>query len=310
MPFPSTRFTGLVAAPYTPFHADGSLNLDVIPGYADFLRRRGVAGLFVCGTTGESASLSTEERERVTEAWLRATTLPVVVHVGHTSLADARRLAAHAGEHGAAAIAVIAPFFFKPASPEALADWCAAVSVAAPALPLYYYHIPSMTGANLRVIDFLRAADGRVPSLAGVKYTHEDMEDFTACLRHDQGRLDLLFGRDELLMEGADAGASGAVGTTYNYASPLYLRLLAALKEGDRAQARALQDQAIAMIAACGSVGVEHLAASKALMALLGVNCGPTRMPLANPTPTQLAVLRKKLSAIGFFDRDFAGADS
>lgn len=305
MTFPP--FTGLVAAPFTPFHADGSLNLDVIPGYARFLKARGVRAAFVCGTTGEGASLSTEERERVAGAWLRAAALPVIVHAGHTSLPEARRLASHAEKHGAAAVSALSPFFFKPRDAAGLADWCAAIASASPSLPFYYYHIPSMTGVSLPVIDFLRAA--RIPNLAGVKYTHEDLADYETCLRHEDGRFDLLFGRDELLLEGAGHGARGAVGSTYNYASPLYLRLLAALAKGDRAQARALQDQSIAMIAACNDIGVTHLAASKAVMAWLGIDCGPVRLPLTQPTPAQLSTLRETLAALGFFAPGFAGLE-
>ncbi|MFA6959408.1 MAG: dihydrodipicolinate synthase family protein [Opitutaceae bacterium] len=301
------RFTGLVAAPFTPFHADGSLNLAVIPCYARFLKQRGVRAAFVCGTTGEGASLSTEERERIAEAWIQADVLPVIVHTGHTSLPEARRLAAHAEKHGAAAFAALAPFFFKPRTPGELADWCAALASAAPALPFYYYHIPSMTGVSMPVIDVLKAAGDRIPNLAGVKYTHEDLADFSACLRHADGKFDLLFGRDEMLLEGAETGSLGAVGSTYNYASPLYVRLLAALAAGDRAQARALQDQSIAMIADCNAAGVTHLAASKALMPWLGIDCGPVRLPLAQPVPAQLATLRKKLTTLGFFEPGFAG---
>lgn len=295
------RYTGLIAAPFTPFHADGSVNPDAIPAYARFLKMRGVSAVFVCGTTGEGASLSVEERELVTETWIRAGELPVIVHVGHTSLPDARRLSAHAARHGASAFAALSPFFFKPRNPAELADWCAAVASSAPALPFYYYHIPSMTGVSMPVLDVLKAAGDRIPNLAGVKYTHEDLPDFSACLHHDAGRFDLLFGRDEMLLEGTEAGSRGAVGSTYNYAAPLYLRLLAALSAGDRAQARVLQDQSIAMIAACNSVGATHLAASKSLMAWLGVDCGPVRAPLASPTRPQLAELRGKLEDIGFF---------
>lgn len=302
-----TPFTGLVAAPFTPFFADGSVNLAIIPDYARFLKKRGVSAVFVCGTTGEGASLSIEEREQVAEAWTRAGELPVIVHVGHTSLPEARRLSVHAGKIGAVAFSALAPFFFKPRVPAELVDWCAAVASAASALPFYYYHIPSMTGVSLPVADVLGAVAGRIPNLAGVKYTHEDLADYSACLRHGGGRFDILFGRDELLLEGADAGAAGAVGSTYNYASPLYIRLLAARSAGDRGQARALQDRAIAMIAACNSAGVTHLAASKALMAWLGVDCGPVRLPLGRPGEGQLVSLRQSLSSLGFFETGFAG---
>ena len=111
------RFTGLVAAPYTPMHPDGTINFDLIGNYSRMLAANGVRGAFVCGTTGESMSLTVEERLRVAERW-RATApgeLDVIVHVGHTCLADCVTLAAHAQSIGARAIGAMAPFFFKPA---------------------------------------------------------------------------------------------------------------------------------------------------------------------------------------------------
>jgi N-acetylneuraminate lyase len=303
----STRFRGLVAAPFTPFHADRSLNLDVIPAYARFLRDNGVGAAFVCGTTGEGLSLTLEERLRIAERWVACADdrLRVIVHVGHTCLTDARTLTAHAAKIGASAVSALTPCFFKPRNNAEVVNWCEAVASAAPALPFYYYNIPSMTGIDYPVVDFLAQAQDRIPSLAGVKYTHENLPDYKACVAFAQGRYDILFGRDELLLEGTDAGALGAVGSTYNYAAPLYLRLLAARTAGLATEARALQDAAIKMIAICNGIGVTHLAASKALMAMLGVDCGPVRLPLAQPDATQLATLRTRLNEIGFFD--FAG---
>jgi N-acetylneuraminate lyase len=303
----STRFRGLVAAPFTPFHADRSLNLDVIPAYARFLRDNGVGAAFVCGTTGEGLSLTLEERLRIAERWVACADdrLRVIVHVGHTCLTDARTLTAHAAKIGASAVSALTPCFFKPRNNAEVVNWCEAVASAAPTLPFYYYNIPSMTGIDYPVVDFLAQAQDRIPSLAGVKYTHENLPDYKACVAFAQGRYDILFGRDELLLEGTDAGALGAVGSTYNYAAPLYLRLLAARTAGRATEARALQDTAIKMIAICNGIGVTHLAASKALMAMLGVDCGPVRLPLAQPDATQLATLRTRLNEIGFFD--FAG---
>ncbi len=300
----STRFRGLVAAPFTPFNSDRSLNLAVIPAYVRMLRENGVAAAFVCGTTGESSSLTLAERQAVAAAWTKASDarLPVIVHVGHTCLDDARILARHAAEIGATAIAALAPFFFKPRNSAELVDWVAAVAAAAPQLPFYYYHIPSMTGVNLPVADFLAAARDRIPNLAGVKFTFEDFPDYQACVAADGGRYDVLFGRDELLLEGTQAGARGAVGSTYNYAAPVYLRMLAALAAGDAAKARALQDAAMQMISICAGVGVTHLAASKALMPGTGVDCGPVRLPLAQPSPEQIRTMQARLATIGYGD--------
>lgn len=298
------RFRGLVAAPFTPFNADRSLNLAAIPAYARLLRENGVGAAFVCGTTGEGLSMTLTERLAVAEKWMQSTDsrLPVIVHVGHTCLEDARALTAHAAKIGAAAVSALAPMFFKPRNLDELVDWCEAVASAAPSLPFYYYNIPSMTGVTLPVAEFLAKASARIPTLVGVKYTYEDFPDYGACVAAEGGRFDILFGRDELLLEGWKAGARGAVGSTYNYAAPVYLRLLEAHRNGDEATARKLQDAAIKMIAICNGVGVTHLAASKALMPMLGVDCGPVRLPLAQPTADQIATMRARLEEIGFFD--------
>ncbi len=294
------KTNGLIAAPFTPLLADGSLNLDAIPGYAGHLQRIGVVGAFICGTTGEGASLTLDERRRIAERWMAATPagLRVIVHVGHTCLDDARELAAHAQAIGADSIAALAPYFFKPDGVAGLVEWCAQVAAAAPKLPFYYYHMPSMTGCHVAVADFLAAAGPRIPSLAGIKYTFEDLEDFAQCLRYDGGRYDVLFGRDELLHSALKLGARGAVGSTYNFAAPLYQRLIAAYARGDDATALALQARAVEMIQICVNGGGHPIAAFKSLMRRLGVDCGRTRLPLTDPTGEQAAALLARLEGL------------
>ena len=107
---------GLVAATYTPFKPDRSLDLAAVPDLVERLLTDGVDGLYVCGSTGEGVSLSTPERKQVTEAYIAAAAdrMPVVVQVGHNSLAEARDLAAHAEAAGADATSAMPPSYFKP----------------------------------------------------------------------------------------------------------------------------------------------------------------------------------------------------
>lgn len=300
----STRFRGLIAAPFTPFHPDRSLNLAAIPAYAELLRANGVGAAFICGTTGEGASLTVAERKLVAEAWMNEADehLRVIVHVGHNCLSDVRELMRHAAGIGAAAVGALAPSFFKPRNNDELVEWCANAASAAPSLPFYYYHIPVMTGVHSQVASFLALAADRIPSLAGVKYTFEDLKDFEACVKFGHGRFDILFGRDELLLEGWQHGAQGAVGSTYNYAAPLYVRLLEHVRAGRTEEARRLQEQAVRMISICAGAGVTHQAATKSMMAWHGVDCGPMRLPVRTIDAAQSAELRRKLEAIGYFD--------
>lgn len=293
---------GLTAAPFTPFTPDGRLAATRIPDLARLLAKNGVTGAFVCGTTGEGYSLTVSERQQVLQAWRAAApaNLKVIAHVGHPTLADSRELARHAAATGADAFAALAPSFFKPAGVAELVAWCREVAAAAPRLPFYYYHIPSMTGVTLKVGEFLRAAADEIPNLAGVKFTFEDMEDYRTCVAFDGGRYDILFGRDEMLLDSLQAGGAGAVGSTYNYMAPVYHRLIAAHQAGDSSRAGAEQRRARGAIDAMAAAG--GLPAGKAIMRLIGCDCGPVRLPLRNLSELEINRLRSNLEATGFFE--------
>lgn len=292
---------GLIAAPFTPFMPDGSLNLGAIPRLASLLGRNRVVGAFICGTTGEGFSLTNPERRRVADAWKNALPgkLKLIVHVGHLCLADSCELARHAQDIGADAIATIAPSFFKPPGVEELVHWTELVAAAAPRLPFYYYHMPSMTGVRISAADYLTRARGRIPTLAGVKFTDEDIVDYAATHALAQDQYDVLFGRDEILLSGLDRGATGAVGSTYNFAAPLYLEIMRATQAGDRAAAMKGQAEAQAFITVMHRHG--GLPAGKAMMKMIGVDCGPVRPPLRNLTPAAEVALRAELEELGFF---------
>ena len=295
------RLNGLIAAPFTPMLPDKSVNWDMIPKLVDWLAGNGVTAAFICGTTGEGFSLSTEERMRLAECWLKsaANKLKVVVHVAHNSLDESRRLAAHAEQNGADAIASIGPTFFRPNSVEQLVDFCAPVAAAAPGVPFYYYHMPAMTGVNLPMIDFLRHGSKRIPNLAGIKFTDENLMSYTQCLNFEDGRFNLLFGRDEILLAALALGATGAVGSTYNYAAPLYVQIMQDFAAGNLAAAETGQAKARAFIDVMNRYG--GLAAGKAIMKFVGVDCGPVRLPLRSLTPTQETNFRRELEQVGFF---------
>jgi N-acetylneuraminate lyase len=280
----SFRITGLMAAPFAPLAADGVIAPSLVHAYAARLRRDGVRGVFVNGTTGEGQSLTDDERRILAETWIaeQGPDFPVVIHVGHTCLASAQAHAAHAQRHGAAAIASIAPYFFKPGI-AGLIEWLAGLSAAAPELPLYHYHMPALSGSTVRMAELFPAAAGTVPTLAGVKYTHEDLHDFrrTACL--DGGRFDCVFGRDEILLAGLAMGATGAVGSTYNYAAPLYQRVIAAFQSGDLTEARRWQDRAQELVDLLVANG-GGVAGGKAFLAATGLDLGPCRVPLSRPS--------------------------
>jgi N-acetylneuraminate lyase len=291
----------LVAATHSPFSANGSLAPDVVPIQASFLAANGIRTVFITGTTGESHSLTRDERISLYKAWATAGSahgLTVIAHVGSNSIDDAKAFARSARELELAAIAALAPSYFKPENMDALVEWCRAIAREAPGLPFYYYDIPSFTGVSLPIERFLVAASPRIPNLAGVKFSNPDLVSYRRCLDVEDGRFDLPWGIDEALLAALATGARGGVGSTYNWAPKLYLDLISAFARADLDEARRLQSLSIAMVDAIAQTG--FMGTSKALMARLGVPVGPARPPLDNPDDRQVVALLTRLHQLGF----------
>ena len=301
--YPTTPLHGLVAATHTPFHPDGSLHLAAVEGQAAYLIERGVGCVFIGGSTGESHSLSLAERLELGQRWgevARGRELRVVVPVGSNCLADSKVLAAQAADWGAAAISAMAPSYFKPRSLDLLIAGCAEIAAAAPETPFYFYDIPALTGVAFSMADFLEQARDRMGTLAGLKFTNPDLMSYQFCLAADGGRWDLPFGVDEHLLGALAMGARGAVGSGFNFAAPVYQRLLAAFAAGDWEGARREQFRGVRLIALLASYG--YMGAAKALMGLLGVPVGPPRLPNAALDAAQIVALRGDLEQMGFFE--------
>ena len=299
---PGFRLAGLVAATHTPFHPDGSLNLAVVEPQAAHLVANGVHWAFIGGTTGECHSLAVEERLQLARRWsevVRGSPLRVLVHVGSNCLADARRLAVQAQELGAAAIAALAPSYFKPRNLDTLVACCADIAGAAPSTPFYYYDIPALTGVAFPMAEFLARAGDRIPTLAGIKFTNPDLMAYQLCLQAGGGAFDVPYGVDEALLAALSLGAQGAVGSSYNFAAPLYQRLLRAFQTQDLAAAQVEQFRSVQLIRFLAGHG--YLGACKWLMRLLGVDVGPARLPSENPSSEQEHPLRAGLEELGFF---------
>ncbi len=297
-----SQLTGLVAAVFTPMHDNATLNLGRVEPIVEHLIGIDVAGLYVCGTTGEGPSLSTEEREAVAAAYVSAARgrIPVVIQVGHTSVQEAARLAAHAQAIGAWAISAVAPWYFKPASIEVLIDCLATITATAPDLPFYYYHQPALTGVQLPMLELLRLGPERLPTLAGIKYSAQKVDEFQACVEFAGGRYDILFGCDEMLLSALAVGARAAVGSTYNCLAPLYRRVIEAFERGDLAEARRCQGLAVKLVHTI--VRYQGHAGLKAAMTLIGIDCGPPRLPVAALQAKEVEQLRQELDALGFLD--------
>lgn len=297
------KIKGLIDAPFTPFHEDGSLNLAPIPEYAALLARNGLKGVFINGSSGEGYMLTEEERMQLAEAWMAAVPedFKVIVHVGSTSVMSSRCLAEHAQKIGAWGIGAMATPFPKIGSIEQLCRYCEEIASAAPELPFYYYHIPAFNGAFLSMYDFLKAVDGRIPNFAGIKYTFESLYEYNRCRRYQNGKFDMLHGQDETILPClAMGGAQGGIGGTTNYNGRCLTGILEAWKKGNLEKARQLQDFAQDVIdVICNFRG--NIVGGKRIMKLIGLDLGPNRVPFMSVTKEEEQELRRQLEAIDFF---------
>ncbi|MCA9203588.1 MAG: dihydrodipicolinate synthase family protein, partial [Planctomycetales bacterium] len=208
-------------------------------------------------------------------------------------------LARQAAQIGADAIAALAPSYFKPATVEQLIDFCEPLARAAGDTPFYYYDIPGMTGVVLPMARFLEQGKSRIPTLRGMKYSNGNLPQLQECLRLGEGEFDVLFGSDEALLAALALGVRGAVGATYNFAAPLYLRVIEAFEAGDWTTARREQARSVELVNLLYRYG--FLPASKRLMAMLGIDCGQVRSPLPPLNPVQETELFQALQRLDMF---------
>lgn len=189
-------------------------------------------------------------------------------------------------------------FFFRL---ENLVEYLKDLSQAAPSLPLYYYHIPSLSGVNLCMEHLLDAVGDKIPSFRGMKFSAPDLHDYGRCLTHSDGKYDMLYGNDESILAALVFGGKGFVGSTYNFSGKICNRIIEAYNNGDLETARkeTFKMQAIVSVlkkyGGCADI-------CKCMMVLAGLDVGPPRLPFKEFSLEKQEEVRKALNDVGFFD--------
>jgi N-acetylneuraminate lyase len=295
----SEKGFNLIPAVFTPMSSDGNINPSIVEPYANYLYDRGMSTVFINGTTGESLSLTIEERKRMTDVWVNTASdnMQIIDQVGHNCLPAAKELARHARQQNVSAISVMTPIFLKPVTIDDLIDFLKEIASEAPDTPFYFYYIPSMSHFYFNMSEFLEKAVERIPTFAGVKYTHEDLLEFRRCTEKWNDKITLLFGRDELLLHGLVAGARGSVGTNYNIIGPSFLKLVNLFQSDQMEQAQLLADKTTAFTKLVLKFGL--LSIGKMYMKELGIDCGDVRLPLTPEPEDKLDQFLKEISQLG-----------
>lgn len=296
------EMSGLVAAVVTPMDAGGELNLGIVPQVVDHLEKDGITGIYIAGSTGEGMSLTDKERRAVAEAYVGAAKgrMKTFVQVGHNSLKASAELAGHAEAIGADAVSATPTGYFKVSGESELVEGLLPIVEAAPKTPFYYYHIPFLSGVNLDPMKLTDVAMDRLPTFCGIKYSDGGSLYNLPLLEKVAPGLEFLAGSDEAYLMSVAQGFKSAVGSTYNYAAPIYDNVRNALSVGDFERAQMWQARALEMLGAMfGTCGRSSL---KVMMQMVGIDCGPVRRPIDPATPQQVDALRKELEQMGWFE--------
>ena len=287
---------GLVVAMLTPFTRRGALDPEAVRRHVDFLAAAGVDGLFVCGTNGEAPLLAHRERTRLAELVVAAAAgrVPVVIQAGTASTLETIALCRHARRIGAAAVAVITPWYFRLGDAALLAHYVRVAAVV-PDLPVFLYDIPQNTGNALSTETILAIAD-RAPNVVGVKESAGDVARIAELVTAARGRLSVFVGNDALALPGLEAGARGSVSGNANVFPELFVALFAAYRSGDRAAARRA-DERIQQVRRILHDG--DMALFKAILARRGHAIGRVRPPLPDVTAAEVERCVGDLAAMG-----------
>jgi len=284
---------GVIAAMLTPMRDAGTrVDVEAATRLVSRLVDGGIHGLYVAGTTGEGLYLGPDEHRELSRAVVKAARgVPVVVHVGALTTAEAVALARQAVQIEATAVAAIPPPYYSLTREEILTHFTAIAKAAEP-LPLYLYNIPSHARNELPPA-FVAECGRRIPSVRGIKDSSGVAGRIPDLVKTLGPGFEVVCGNDDKVLHAFQSGAAGIVASGASVFPELYLEVHGCWKAGRTADAQAAQARIVAMQQALGSGA--RLGWYKYVLALRGLPVGGVRAPLSDPTPAEQEAIRKGL---------------
>jgi len=271
------RLSRLHAALLTPYNQEERISDHCLRRMVGFVKRQGIDGFYVGGSTGEGLLQSADERLAVFSTVAEVAEGGALIgHVGAIGTREAQALAKGCTALGYDAVSAIPPIYF-PHGKDAIVGYYKDILEAAGGTSLIIYNIPAMSGVTFSLDDLARLLE--LPNVIGIKQTNIDMYQMEQLRRAFPEAL-LLNGYDEVLLSGLASGANGGVGSTYNILGRHYLSLWHALEAGNVRMAQGLQSRCNEVIDELVRVGV--FPGLKYLMYRVGIIDTPVcRRPLA-----------------------------
>jgi 4-hydroxy-tetrahydrodipicolinate synthase len=227
-------FKGSMTALVTPFR-DGKIDEDALRGLIEFQIENGTDGLVPCGTTGESATLSYEEHDRVIELTIEAVAgrVPVIAGTGSNSTAETVSLTKHAERAGANAALLITPYYNKPTQ-QGLYEHYRKIAGEV-SIPIILYNVPGRTSVNMTPETVARLSE--IEGIAGIKEATGDLKQVSEIIEFSREGFVVLSGDDFVTLPMIALGASGAISVTSNIVPADMSRMVKAAIEGKTEEA-------------------------------------------------------------------------
>jgi 4-hydroxy-tetrahydrodipicolinate synthase len=285
----------LLTAIVTPFRADGSVDLDAFRALASYLVEHGSDGIVVAGTTGESPTLSDDEKLALFEVAVdelrgRAT---VVAGTGTYDTAHSVQLTEQAHEVGVDGILVVTPYYNKPPQRGIVAHFRAIAE--ATDLPVIVYNVPGRTGSNIEAKTTLALAD--VPNIVAVKEASGNLGQITDIIRERPDGFSVLSGDDELTLAVMAAGGEGVISVVSNACPRAMAQLVECAAAGQLPEARDIHLRLLPWMRA--AFVESNPVPVKAAMAMMGRIENVLRLPLVPLAAQHDATIRSALIAAG-----------
>ncbi len=277
------KYKGIFPAFYACYDSDGEIDRERVKTFTKYLIGKGVKGLYVGGSSGECIYQSVEDRKTLLEAVIEVAEgkITIIAHVACNNTKDSMELARHAESLGVDAIASIPPIYFH--LPDyAIAKYWNDISSAAPNTDFIIYNIPQLAGVALS-IPLLKEMlkNERVVGVKNSSMPTQDIQMFKAEGTAGGREFVVFNGPDEQLVSGLAIGADGGIGGTYAVMPELYLAIYDAVQKGDIVKARAIQNDADAIIyALCTAKGNLYATMKEVIKLRLGMDLGGVRAPL------------------------------
>jgi 4-hydroxy-tetrahydrodipicolinate synthase len=292
----SPRFGRVLTAMVTPFHDDGSLDLDGAVALSRWLVQHGSDGLVVAGTTGEAPTLTDDEKVELWTAVRAAVDVPLVAGTGSNDTRHTCVLSERAAATGVDGLLVVTPYYNRPSQAGLDAHFRAAAG--ATDLPVVLYDIPGRTGRKVDTDLLVRLAD-EVPSIVGVKDAAGNPGETARVIAAAPDDFHVWSGDDAMTLPLLAVGAVGVIGTGTHWFGEVMSELISAFTKGDHERARELNASLFESYAYQSREIAQFALAVKVALRVLGQPAGPCRLPIG-PEPEGLeADAQRVLQGLG-----------